>query len=167
MIRRIHDFEPLWVKCKECESLATASANWGKRTGQCQCHSCGAIYQIPIAKEYARQMVDLPLWLKADFRGKVLWAVNGEHLDYLEEIVGATLREKVVWGKTRISLTGAMPYNLPSWLLSAKNRPDLLRVIKKLKKTIPVEWQLRQLRGKVRFSRNVARAEGGSLIQAM
>lgn len=144
-IRRINDFAPLWVKCKECSSIATANAEWSNRTCQCKCKTCGAIYQIAIARDYDRQFVDLPLWLKADFRGKILWAVNGEHLDFLEEIVAATLREKVVWGTARISLNGAMPYNLPSWLLSAKNRPDLLRVIKKLKKTIPAEWQLRQL----------------------
>ena len=152
-IRRIKDFAPLWVKCKECSSITTANADWNNRVYPCKCESCGTIYQIPIAQEYDRQFVDLPLWFKADFRGKVLWAVNGEHLDFLEEIVAATLREKVVRGRTRISRNGAMPYNLPSWLLSAKNRLDLLRVIEKLKKTIPTEWQLRQLPGKVRFSR--------------
>jgi len=152
-IRRIYDFVPLWVKCKECSSIATANANWSNPTCQCKCESCGAIYQIPVAKEYARQFIELPLWLKADFRGKVFWAVNGEHLDFLENVVAATLREKVVSRGERIRLTMAMPYNLPTWLLSAKNRPDLLRLIKKLKKTIPVECQLRQLQGKVRFSR--------------
>ena len=152
-IRRISDFAPLWVKCKECSSIATANADWSNRAHHCKCESCGAIYQIPVAKEYARQFVDLPLWLKADFRGKVFWAINGEHLDFLEEVIAATLREKVVSRGMRISLNGTMPYNLPSWLLSAKNRPHLLRFIKKLKKTIPAEWQLRQLQGKVRFSR--------------
>lgn len=152
-IRRINDFAPLWVKCRECSSIAIANANWSNRACQCKCESCGAIYQISITQDYARQFIELPLWLKADFRGKVLWAVNGEHLDFMEEIVAATLREKVVSRGMRISLNGAMPYNLPSWLLSAKNRPDLLRLIKKLKKTIPAEWQLRQLQGKVRFSR--------------
>lgn len=70
-------------------------------TIECRCkrESCGTLYQIPIAQEYDRQSVDLPLWCKADFRGKVLWGVNGEHLDFLEETVAATLREKVVWGK--------------------------------------------------------------------
>lgn len=87
---------------------------------RCKCESCGALYQIPIAQEDDRQSVDLPLWCEADFRGKVLWAVNGEHLDFLEETVAATLREKVVWGRTRISLHGAMPYHLPSWLLQPR-----------------------------------------------
>src|SRR5215467_4833281 len=85
-IRRIYDFAPLWVKCKESGSIATASADWNNRTCQCRCESCGAIYQIPVAEEYARQFVDLPLWLKADFRGKVFWAVNAEHVDFLEEV---------------------------------------------------------------------------------
>lgn len=132
------------VNCKECSSIATANADWSKRTGQCKCDSCGAVYQIPIAQDYARQFVDLPLWLKADFRGNVFWAVNGEHLDFLEEVVAATLGEKVVSREMRISLNGAMPYNLPRWLLSAKNRPGRLRLVKKLKKTIPAKWRPRR-----------------------
>jgi hypothetical protein len=143
-VRRINDFVPLWVKCRECNSIATANTDSSNRTCQCKCESCGAIYQIPFAQEHTRQFVDLPLWLKANFRGEVFWAVNGEHLDFLEEVVAATLREKVVSSGARLSLNGAMPYNLPSWLLSAKNRPNLVRLIKKLKKTIPVEWRIRE-----------------------
>jgi len=30
-----------------------------------------------------------------------------------------------------------MPFNLPAWILSAKNRPDLLRLIQRLRETIP------------------------------
>jgi len=155
-IRRINDFVPLWVRCRECDSLATANADWSNRICQCRFESCGAIYKIPVAKEYRRQFVELPLWLRANFRGKMFWAVNGEHLDFLEQVVAATLREKVVFRGERIRLTMAMPFNLPSWLLSAKNRPDLLRLIHKLRKTIPRDWQLRHLRGKVRFSRVLA-----------
>jgi len=69
----------------------------------------------------------------------VLWAVSGEHLDYLEQVVGATLRERPILNSKRQSFTTSMPFNLPSWILSAKNRPGLLRLIRKPKKTIPGE----------------------------
>ena len=95
-IRRIGEFAPWWIKCRDCGDLAVMSPDWGKRSGQCKCKNCGALYKIPINRNYARQVVDLPLWLKASFRENVLWAVNGEHLDYLEQVVGATLRERPI-----------------------------------------------------------------------
>src|SRR5437660_5803764 len=101
-VHPINDFAPLWVKCKECNSLATADVDWSNRTCQCKCESCGAIYQIPIVKDYRRQFVELPLWLKMNFRGKMFWAVNGEHPDFLEQVIAATLREKVVSRGKRI-----------------------------------------------------------------
>ncbi len=38
------------------------------------------------------------------------------------------------------SFTQAMPFNLPSWMLSAKNRSDLLRLIRRLKKRLPKDF---------------------------
>lgn len=86
---------------------------------------------------WLRQYSDLPLWLKTDFRGKVFWAFNGEHLDFLERVIRSTLRERPVMRGRRLAFTMRMPFNLPSWLLSAKNRPDLLKLIAKLRLTIP------------------------------
>ena len=138
-IRRIGEFAPWWIKCRDCGDLAVMSPDWGKRSGECKCKNCGALYKIPINRNYARQVVDLPLWLKASFRENVFWAVNGEHLDYLEQVVGAILRERPILNGKRESFTTSMPFNLPSWILSAKNRPGLLRLIKKPRKTIPGE----------------------------
>ncbi len=121
-IRRIGEFAPWWIKCRDCGDLAVMSPDWGKRSCECKCKNCGALYKIPINRNYAGQVVDLPLWLKASFRENVLWAVNGEHLDYLEQVVGATLRERPILNGKRQSFTTAMPFNLPSWILSAKNR---------------------------------------------
>jgi hypothetical protein len=136
-MRRIAEFTEYWVRCNGCERLAITTPNWGTRTCMCKCKSCGAVYSIPISGDHTRQFVDFPFWLKSNFRGKIFWAVNGEHLDLLEQVVGATLRERPIYFGRRISFTTMMPFNLPSWLLSAKNRPDILRIIKKLRKTIP------------------------------
>jgi len=138
-IRRIGEFAPWWIKCRDCGDLAVMSPDWGKRSCECKCKNCGALYKIPINRNYARQVVDLPLWLKASFRENVLWAVKGEHLDYLEQVVGAILRERPILNGKRESFTTSTPFNLPSWILSAKNRPGLLRLIKKPRKTIPGE----------------------------
>jgi len=84
----------------------------------------------------------LPLWLREDFRGEVFWALNGEHLAHLERVIRATLRERPVFGREspkfrkREITNQNMPFNLPAWLLSAKNRSDLLRLITRLRKTV-------------------------------
>jgi hypothetical protein len=83
----------------------------------------------------------LPLWLKSNFRRHVFWATNKEHLDLLERVIRAQLRARPIIdvGKLtqRFTTNRQMPFNLPSWILSAKNRPDLLRRIKRLRQTIP------------------------------
>jgi hypothetical protein len=87
--------------------------------------------------------VDLPIWFKANFRGHVLWAVNEDHLLHLERVIQATLRERPVFKseklkfKQRRMTNQNMPFNLPTWLLSAKNRPALIRLVAKMKKTGP------------------------------
>jgi hypothetical protein len=58
-------------------------------------------------------------------------------------VIRATLRERQVSGpasakfRERGRTNRNMPFNLPAWLLSAKNRPDLVRLIAKLRKTAP------------------------------
>jgi hypothetical protein len=90
-----------------------------------------------MAKDYSRSFVEIPFWLNANFRGEVLWAVNGEHLYDLEEVIAATLRESPLHDERRLNFTRAMPFNLPKWMLSGKNRTSLLRLIKRLEKRIP------------------------------
>jgi len=139
-------YSPIWVRCSKCSDLAHMTPDWAKSNGECTCVACGAIYTFSISrpegfessrKEWLRRHSDLPLWLKADFRGNVFWAFNGEHLDFLERVIRSTLRERPVMRGGRQSFTTRMPFNLPSWLLSAKNRPDLLKLIAKLRLTIP------------------------------
>jgi len=143
-IHRLAEFAPWWVKCRDCSNLAVISPNEGEQTSECKCKNCGALYRIPINRNDASQIARLSLWLKANFRGNVLWAVNGDHLDYLAQVIGATLRERPILGRRRLPLTTAMPFNFPSWILSAKNRTHLLRLIKKLKRTIPTDMLKRE-----------------------
>ena len=112
----------------------------GKLVGQSSCTTCGAIYSTVLNQEYRRRMLELPLWFRSDFRGEVFWAVNGDHLLFLEGLIAASLRERPIHKGSRIRLTKAMPFNLPSWMLSAKNRPDILRLIRKLKKRLPTDF---------------------------
>lgn len=153
---RVQVFTPWWVKCSRCSDLAYMTPRWPESNAECKCGNCGAVYSIPLSADHARLYIDLPLWLRADFRGEVFWALNGEHLAHLERVIQATLRERPVFEReshqavcsestrerTRFRKRGMtnqnMPFNLPAWLLSAKNRPDLLRLITRLRKTVPL-----------------------------
>jgi len=136
-VATVNDFQPWWIRCSKCSRPAYMRPNWEKMTGECKCGSCGGVYSLQFNPEYERTFSSLPLWLKADFRGNVFWALNGEHLRLLERVIRSTLRERPVMLGRRLSLTMRMPFNLPSWILSAKNRHNLLKLIIRLRATIP------------------------------
>lgn len=138
-IATVNDFQPWWIRCLKCSRLAYMTPNWGKMEGACKCGACGKVYSLQFSPEYERRFSSLPLWLKSDFRGNVFWALNSEHLQLLERVIRSTLRERPVMLGKRLSFTMRMPFNLPSWILSAKNRPDLLKLIARLRATIREE----------------------------
>jgi ribosomal protein S27AE len=70
------------------------------------------------------------LWLEIDFRGESLWAVNEQHLSFMEEYVAAGIRETGSFNSTIAS-------RLPAWIKSGKNREDLLRALAKLRSRLP------------------------------
>jgi hypothetical protein len=67
--------------------------SWSKRKAESKCIHCGAVYSVPLSADYRRLYLELPLWFRADFRDEVFWALNGEHLDHLDRVIRATLRE--------------------------------------------------------------------------
>lgn len=77
----------------------------------------------------------LPLWLQANFRGRILWAFNPQHLRLLEAHVGASLREH----RRREGLgwqNQSLVNRLPKWMTAGKNREDVLRVIARLQRSL-------------------------------
>ena len=97
------------------------------------CAQCGYVkdwdgQEIPMYDPhdwYFRQ----PLWLQIACCGEVLWALNKEHLDFLEEFISAGLREAYP--------NGTMASRLPEWMKSAKNREAVLKCIRKLRAMLP------------------------------
>lgn len=73
-----------------------------------------------------------PLWLKAPCCGRTLWALNAEHLAVLERYVGAAVRSR-----TAAPSAYTMIEVLPRWMKVAKHRGEVLRVIDRLKRTLP------------------------------
>lgn len=74
----------------------------------------------------------LPLWLQAPCCGRTLWAYNGEHLGTLAGYVSAGLREEA---QPRAGYT--MVEILPRWMKLAKHRREVLRVVDRLRRTLP------------------------------
>lgn len=100
-----------------------------------RCPACGLFKDEYPASSVVGVSVDpyfrLPLWLRADCCGHVLWAYNIRHLDLLESYVGAYLRE-------RGSDPDSMLAKLPAWLKAAKHRDEVLRTINRLRASVPL-----------------------------
>lgn len=59
--------------------------------------------------------------------GHKLWAVNLQHLDFLENYVGAALRQRLP------NMNQSMASRLSQWMKDAKNRDEILVCIKRLR----------------------------------
>lgn len=131
-VKRLRDFAPWCLECKNCSRIALMVTNWTDLRGECRCSACGVQYSIRI-DEFVSTISSLPLWFKKNFRSHVFWALNEEHLNYLEKVIAMPLRERPKLAGYPCRFSMAMPFNLPAWMLSAKNRLDLLRMIEQLR----------------------------------
>ncbi len=59
--------------------------------------------------------------------GQTLWAMNLEHLDFLERYVESDLRERIP------NINKSLASRLPQWIKSKKNRNEILKGISKLR----------------------------------
>jgi hypothetical protein len=75
---------------------------------------------------------ELPLWLQTPCCGEVLWAYNERHISFLEDFVGARLRERVRDGKYGWS-NRSLASRLPAWIKSAKNRDEVMKGLSRLR----------------------------------
>lgn len=73
----------------------------------------------------------LPLWLSMGCRGRLLWAYNAEHLELLESYASAGLRERGL-----VSGSMSMVERLPKWIKIARNRTEVVRVIRRMKMSL-------------------------------
>ena len=59
--------------------------------------------------------------------GQMLWAINLEHLDFLENYVVADIRERLP------NINKSLASRLPQWMKSNKNRKEILKCISNLR----------------------------------
>lgn len=131
-------YTEVWVVCPACAKKAIAKVNYEEKQARLYCDSCGYNKQTSTETSVfgvkghwqmaAHSYFGTELWLQHPFKNDVFFAYNGEHLDYLEAYIGATLREH----KDRTHFT--LLEKLPKFYHEAKNRKALLSLIGKLKR---------------------------------
>jgi len=131
-------YTEVWVVCPACAKKAIAKVNYEEKQARLYCESCGYNKQSSTETRVfgvrgnwemaAHSYFGAELWLQYPFKNDVFFAYNGEHLDYLEAYIGATLREH----KDRTHFT--LLEKLPKFYHEAKNRKALLSLIEKLKR---------------------------------
>lgn len=127
---------PILVTCEKCGQCATLldflfprEARTVSRWGKCSCLHCGHQWTAPAGVHFFTRG---PLWLKMPCRGNVLWILNREHLGFMEQFIGAGLREERMEGLSSRRLSSA----LPRWILAARNRKDVVRCLQKLRQKL-------------------------------
>jgi len=103
------------------------------KTKMVSCPSCNQRTTLPICWTINRfdgtaidPIFGLPLWLRTNCVGNILWAYNQDHLRELTAYVKASLRERAN------SSHWSMFSRIPQWFKSAKNRESILRCLDRL-----------------------------------
>ncbi len=146
----LEDFRRVYiVRCPQCGGRAQVVPLAGDTLAvavprRLVCPHCG-LTKDRAAQTYPPREQDawydqLELWLQTPCCGETLWAYNKEHLDFLEQYVAATLRERTHPDGTTRSQTPArnstLASRLPAWIKSAKNREAVLKGIGKLRQML-------------------------------
>lgn len=139
--RHLEEFKTrVWIRCPRCDRKASVQQVGGFANGAVlTCGWCGLRKNSEFERwRWPRVEATDPyfgeqLWYQASFRRFTLWFYNLEHLQYVEDYVGAKLRER------RPSLygirNGLLSSRLPRWMTNAQNRGNVLRLIQKLRRS--------------------------------
>ncbi|MBX7223430.1 MAG: hypothetical protein K1Y36_26185 [Blastocatellia bacterium] len=128
-------------KCQSCSKVLPIGPDFDLfRERRLACHTCGygqswsgtevgvQLRKGKMTDPYLGQV----LWLQASVGDNLLWALNHRHLNELESLVAATLRQRRQDEATGWS-NRSMASRLPQWLLAAGNRSRIVKVIRTLR----------------------------------
>ncbi|RYY37720.1 MAG: hypothetical protein EOP46_01670 [Sphingobacteriaceae bacterium] len=133
--KTISDFRyEFWVECIQCNKKAVIKIDRENNTRRIACTNCGFngeerddIHWKGYSTKIASALFNCKLWFTASFRGETFYALNPEHLDYLQRYIASGVREN----PNRTGFT--MVERLPKFMQIAKNREALLKLIEKLR----------------------------------
>lgn len=105
-----------------------------------RCPYCQTTNQVPLNKKTSNRyslgfeirdgkdpLFQLNLYLLTHYRGKLIWALNHEHLNYLIDYISADLRVK-----PSLYIKRHASYRLPKYMKDAKNRDGIVKALHKL-----------------------------------
>ncbi|WP_322923090.1 hypothetical protein [Paenibacillus campi] len=103
------------------------------------CPHCGTVQAMPVQKRfdciyYAPEIrqgrepyFGMELYFMAAYRGKPVWALNREHLDYLLHYIAADQRQRPTYAYTRTA-----SYRVPRYMKAAKNRDGIVKLLTRM-----------------------------------
>ena len=126
--------ERILVRCNRCAKCAVVrSDEYHDRektfVTESACSHCGDIWTIR-TKRLRGSYLELPLWRQTRCSGEVLWALNEDHLAYLEMYLGARVRTRAFGQNSTIAA------RLPKWMTAAKNRDAVQKGLGRLRKML-------------------------------
>jgi ribosomal protein S27AE len=130
------------VECPRCREQAIVGA--AAQAPRMTCGHCGYIVESAaetprltwssVRQDGREPAFELRLWLTTECcGGKVLWALNEPHLDYLERFVASKHRDRDFPSP---SGNRGLSYKLPRWMQAARNRDELLRAMSHLRQRL-------------------------------
>ncbi len=131
------------VVCPSCQNEAVVNKSSNDRFSErkCICSFCGftkswngrSLTYFWNDGEMFDPAFNYPLYFQTSFKEYRLWAYNREHISFLEDWIGANLREKCALDH---QYHGSLESTLPKCMTAKKNRAALLKaLIKLIKKT--------------------------------
>ncbi len=123
----------IYVVCPSCrhQGIVTTSG-FSERDYRVICQQCGYNKSVQPSKFIIGGAGDpyfgLPLWLTTSSGANQVWAYNYEHLAFMKSHSEAKHRERngpEIWNSSLGS-------RLPKWMLSRRNRIDILQAINRL-----------------------------------
>ena len=122
--KKLNDFSnEILVICENCKEKAISV-----KLEDCikiVCINCGYNKKHTDTLNY----IHAELWLDIQLKKGKLWAYNIEHLEFIENHISVSLRERSLDNISNKSIGS----RLPKWMTSKKNRKDILKAIEKLK----------------------------------
>lgn len=119
---KIHG-QKLRVQCPYCEESVIGDVS-DKRGKQ-------GIFFV-LTKHAEDPFFHYPLYFQASFRGKTIWALNREHLQYLIDYLSADLRTVEPDFHEKYKTMRSQSDILPAFMKTAKNREGIVKELKKL-----------------------------------
>lgn len=130
------DFLVECPNCRQCAKVKTRSQAQNESFRLLTCTSCGTAKRYHTNSSYKASSevegcFETPFWLHTNCAGHKLWAVNQEHLEYLETYIAEKNRHE---HRFHANLTVAS--RLPEWMVIGKNRDEVMHGLSKLRRKL-------------------------------